>query len=104
MRQDGGFQDFYQANYGTSFDWVAAAADDRVFVLAAGQASSRCGTSFYELRLEAGSHPASVSLVPGTTAAAVYGLAVSADGSEFAVASVPVLPGSGRAAPSGSSG
>jgi hypothetical protein len=85
---------------GTHFDYVAAAADDRTFVLAAyrrpaGTAGTRHGsTEFYRLTLSAGGRPEPLSRLPLTVPEGqwVYGptsLALSADGTTLAVAVVP---------------
>jgi hypothetical protein len=81
---------------GTAFTWVAAAASDRLFLLADQQDGTGVAR-FYALRLGAAGQVLSLRLVPraGTITGQIYGLAVSADGSEFAVATSPRLPGPG---------
>jgi hypothetical protein len=71
---------------GTSLTGVAAAGDDRTFVLAA-QDSNGAGTQFYELRLGPGGQPRPLALL-AVPAMSSYGgaFAVSADGSRLAVA------------------
>jgi hypothetical protein len=82
---------------GSSFTWVAAASD-RLFVLADQQ--DRTGVAyFYALRLGAAGQVVSLRLVPhsGAMNGQIYGMAVSADGSEFAVATMPRVPVTGPA-------
>jgi hypothetical protein len=77
---------------------VAAAASDRLFVLA--DQAGRAGVAdFYALRLGPAGQVVSLRRVPRLPAVdgQIYGLAVSADGSEFAVATMPRVPGSGSA-------
>jgi hypothetical protein len=77
----------------TIFIWAAAAADDRTFVLAAG-VPPKAGTSafdwgpisFYRLTLSRSGHPGPLVRLPiPSETAAISGLAVSPDGSKFAV-------------------
>ncbi len=73
---------------GMRFAGVAAAGDDRTFILAAEGAGSGQSsvTRFYELRLEPGGRPGPLSLLP--VLAVAYGdtFAVSADGTMLAIA------------------
>ena len=68
------------------FEWVAAAADDRTFVLA-GQAQS-LGVRFSVLHLGASGKPGRLAWlnVPPLRDAQVYGMALTADASKLAVA------------------
>jgi hypothetical protein len=85
---------------GTHFDYVAAAADDRTFVLAAyrrpaGTDGTQQGrTEFYRLTLSAGGRPEPLARLPLTVQAGqpVYApssMALSADGATLALAVVP---------------
>ena len=71
---------------GGRFSWIAAAGDDRTFVLIdqTGNSINR----FYLLRLNGAGHPARLSAlpIPPLHTFEVFGLAVSADGGELAVA------------------
>jgi hypothetical protein len=78
---------------GGQFTWVAAAASDRLFVLAE-QQDRTDAAQFYALRLGPGGQFRSLRLVPGAggLTGQIYGLAVSPDGTEFAVATTPRVP------------
>jgi hypothetical protein len=79
---------------GGQFTWVAAAASDRLFLLA--DQHGRTGAAhFYALRLGPAGQFLSLRLVPGASnlTGQIYGLAVSPDGTEFAVATTPTVPG-----------
>lgn len=70
----------------SDFEWVAAAADDRSFVLA--EQSLALGYRFYLLHLAASGEPAQLTLleVPPLHNAQIYGMALTADASMLAVA------------------
>lgn len=68
----------------TGFTGVAAAGDDRTFVLAAQGAAP--STTFYELQLGPAGQPRALVPLPVTTAAYGGAFAVSADGSRLAIA------------------
>lgn len=75
---------------GYGFEWVAATPGDREFVLAA-QTLSFSSTRFYVLRLNPDGTMADLTPVSGATGVKglFTGLAVSPDGTELAVSSVP---------------
>jgi hypothetical protein len=84
---------------GTHFSYVAAAADDRTFVLAAQRRppAGQLGfgrTEFYRLTLTAGGRPEPLARLPLTVAGGQLGyeatsLALSADGATLALAVIP---------------
>jgi hypothetical protein len=80
------------------FEWAAAAADDRTFVLA-GQAQALT-TRFYVLHVDASGKPGRLAglNVPPLRSAQVYGMALTADASKLAVAwqNYPTGPVTGR--------
>jgi hypothetical protein len=92
---------------GAAFSWLAAAADDRRFVVAEVSGSGRhLVTSFHLLRLTAAGRlaawsPLSYAVTAGPAGLAVTGLAMSPDASMLAIAITP-LPFSGTT-PSGPS-
>ena len=71
---------------GSSFEWVAAASDDRTFVLA--DQSQAVVLRFYVLHLAANGKPGRLSQldVPPLHGSQVYGIALTADASRLAVA------------------
>ena len=71
---------------GSEFQWVAAAADDRTFVLA--DQSPANVTRFYMLHLAAGGKPGRLTQlnVPPLHLSQIYGMALTADASKLAVA------------------
>src|SRR5262249_43057920 len=73
--------------HGGSFAWVAAAPDDRLFVL--GEGTGHPGTTKFEVLQLSGGRPASRSAWQASTTGQVYGVAVSPDDSAFAVATMP---------------
>ncbi len=75
---------------GYGFNWVAATPGDREFVLAA-QTPSLSSTRFYVLRLTASGQMAGLTPVSGAAGVTgyIYGMAVSPDGTELAVATAP---------------
>jgi hypothetical protein len=86
---------------GLTLTWVAAAGDDRTFAFAARDQAGQ--TTFWELRLSAAGQPGQLTRmpVPPLTGGQVTGLALSADGSQLAIASSPGAsspgaPGAGR--------
>jgi hypothetical protein len=70
----------------SDFEWVAAAADDRTFVLA--DQSQALVTRFYLLHLAASGKPGQLTRldVPPLRAAQIYGMALTPDASKLAVA------------------
>lgn len=83
---------------GSSFEWVAAASDDRTFVLA--DQSQAVVLRFYVLHLAANGKPGRLTQldVPPLHGSQVYGMALTADASKLAVAwqDDPIGPVSGH--------
>jgi len=76
-----------QPVHGTSFTGgIAAAGDDRTFVLAAQHAPNGPGATFYELRLGPTGRPKPLTVLPVPHMAYAGFFAVSADGSKLAIA------------------
>jgi hypothetical protein len=75
---------------GYGFNWVAATPGDRVFILAA-QTPDFSSTRFYVLHVSPDGTVGSLTQVPGAAGVtgSIYGMAVSPDGSELAVATTP---------------
>lgn len=80
---------------GLTLTWVTAAGDDRTFAFAARDQAGQ--TTFWELRLSAAGQPGRLTRlpVPPLDGGQVTGLALSADGSQLAIASSTGVSGSG---------
>ena len=80
---------------GLTLTWVTAAGDDRTFAFAARDQAGQ--TTFWELRLSAAGQPGRLTRlpVPPLDGGQVTGLALSADGSQLAIASSTGTSGTG---------